>query len=82
MNQWNSASLGDYKRGLCGTYKSVIVASKSLSDSKRNILYLDLRGVYVWEGESVWKPVENWWSQEMNQWNYNCFLESIQKGPE
>ena len=20
--------------------------------------------------------------QEMNQWNYNCFLESIQKGPE
>lgn len=32
-------------------------------------------------GESVWKPVENR-TQEMNQWNYNCFLELIQKGPE
>lgn len=65
-----------------GHIKLSLLLLNLLSNSKRNILYWDLqRDVYV-GGEGVWKPVENWWSPEIDQWNYNCFPESIQKGPE
>ena len=51
-----------------------------LSNSKRNILSLDpQRGVWGWGGEG--RVSGNQWKtggpQEMNQWNCNCFLESI-----